>query len=63
MLTTFIPCGAKIPIIALFTGAIFGGASWVAPCVYFLGIFMINAILAIYPQSSNNDNKKNNNII
>lgn len=41
MLTTFIPCGAKIPIIALFTGAIFGGASWVAPCVYFLGIFMI----------------------
>lgn len=41
MLTTFIPCGAKIPIIALFTGAIFGGASLVAPCVYFLGIFMI----------------------
>ena len=41
MLTTFIPCGAKIPVIALFTGAIFGGASWVAPCVYFLGIFMI----------------------
>ena len=41
MLTTFIPCGAKIPIIALFAGALFGGASWVAPSVYFLGIIMI----------------------
>lgn len=41
MLTTFIPCGAKLPIIALFAGAIFGGASWVAPSIYFLGIFMI----------------------
>lgn len=41
MLTTFIPCGAKLPIIALFAGAIFGGASWVAPVIYFLGIFMI----------------------
>ncbi|AOR24399.1 ferrous iron transport protein B [Clostridium taeniosporum] len=41
MLTTFIPCGAKVPIIALFAGAIFGGASWVAPSVYFLGIIMI----------------------
>lgn len=41
MLTTFIPCGAKLAIIALFAGAIFGGASWVAPAIYFLGIFMI----------------------
>lgn len=41
MLTTFIPCGAKLPIIALFAGSIFGGASWVAPAIYFLGIFMI----------------------
>ncbi|SDP66248.1 Nucleoside recognition [Clostridium gasigenes] len=41
MLTTFIPCSAKIPIIALFGGAIFGGASWVAPSVYFLSIIMI----------------------
>lgn len=41
MLTTFIPCSAKLPIIALFAGAIFGGSSWVAPVVYFLGIFMI----------------------
>ena len=41
MLTTFIPCGAKLPIIALFAGALFGGASWVAPSMYFLGIAMI----------------------
>ena len=41
MLTTFIPCGAKLPIIALFAGALFGGASWVAPTVYFLGIAMV----------------------
>lgn len=36
--TTFIPCGAKLPIIALITSALFGGAGWVAPSAYFLGI-------------------------
>ena len=36
--TTFIPCGAKLPIIALISGALFGGAWWVAPSAYFLGI-------------------------
>lgn len=36
--TTFIPCGAKLPFIAMITGAIFGGAAWVAPSAYFLGI-------------------------
>ena len=41
MLTTFIPCSAKLPIIALIAGALFGGASWVAPSAYFLGIAMI----------------------
>lgn len=41
MLTTFIPCSAKLPIIALIAGALFGGASWVAPAAYFLGIIMI----------------------
>ena len=41
MVTTFIPCGAKLPIIALIAGALFGGASWVAPSMYFLGIIMI----------------------
>ena len=38
MTTTFIPCGAKLPIIALIAGALFGGASWVAPSAYFAGI-------------------------
>ena len=38
MTTTFIPCGAKLPIIALIAGAIFRGASWVAPAAYFIGI-------------------------
>jgi len=41
MTTTFIPCGAKLPIIALFAGAIFGGAWWVAGSAYFLGIAAI----------------------
>ena len=41
MTTTFIPCGAKLPIIALLTSALFGGAGWVAPSAYFLGIAAI----------------------
>ena len=39
--TTFIPCSAKLPIIALIAGALFGGAWWVAPSAYFVGIFAI----------------------
>jgi ferrous iron transport protein B len=38
MTTTFMPCGAKLPIIALISGAVLGGAWWVAPSAYFLGI-------------------------
>ena len=38
MTTTFVPCGAKLPIIALIAGALFNGASWVAPSAYFVGI-------------------------
>lgn len=41
MTTTFIPCGAKLPIIALIAGALFGGAWWVAPSAYFVGILAI----------------------
>ena len=41
MTTTFIPCGAELPIIALIAGALFGGASWVAPSAYFVGIAAI----------------------
>lgn len=38
MLTTFIPCGAKLPIIALIAGALFPESSWIAPSAYFIGV-------------------------
>ena len=38
MTTGFIPCGAKMPIIGLFAGAVFGGAAWVAVSAFFIGI-------------------------
>lgn len=41
MTTTFIPCGAKLPIISLISTALFGGAWWVAPSAYFIGIAAI----------------------
>lgn len=41
MTTTFIPCGAKLPIIALIAGALFNGAWWVAPSAYFVGVAAI----------------------
>ena len=41
MLTPFMPCGAKLPVIALFAGAFFAGSSWVGPMMYFVGILLI----------------------
>lgn len=41
MTTTFIPCGAKTPFIAMVAGAIFGGSAWVATSAYFIGISAI----------------------
>ena len=41
MTTTFIPCGAKMPFIAMMAGAIFGGSAWIATGSYFLGMFAI----------------------
>ena len=41
MTTTFIPCGAKLPFIGMIAGAIFGGAWWVAPGAYFMGMAAI----------------------
>ena len=41
MTTCFIPCGAKMPIIGLFAGALFGGSSWVATSAYFIGFAAI----------------------
>jgi ferrous iron transport protein B len=39
--STFMVCGAKLPVIALISGAVLGGAWWVAPSAYFLGIFAV----------------------
>ena len=39
--TSFIPCSAKLPVIAMISGALFGGASWVAPSAYFMGIVAV----------------------
>ena len=41
MLATFTPCGAKLPVIALFTGAFFPESKWVGPVMYFVGILLI----------------------
>ncbi len=41
MLTPFMPCGAKLPVIALFAGAFFGNSKWVGPIMYFAGIVII----------------------
>lgn len=41
MLTTWMPCGAKIPVISLFAGVFFAGAAWVSWLMYFVGIFLI----------------------
>jgi len=41
MLTPFMPCGAKLPVIALFAGAFFGDNAWVGTSMYFVGIFLI----------------------
>ena len=41
MLTPFIPCGAKIPVISLFAGLFFPGSWWVAPLMYFLGLILV----------------------
>ncbi|MGN1206608.1 MAG: ferrous iron transporter B [Eubacterium sp.] len=41
MLATFMPCGAKLPVIALFTGAFFPESKWIGPLMYFVGILLI----------------------
>lgn len=41
IVTSFIPCGAKLPVIGMFAGALAGGALWVAPSAYFLGIVAV----------------------
>ena len=41
MITPFMPCGAKLPVISLFAGAFFGKSAWVGTLMYFVGIFII----------------------
>ena len=41
MLAPFMPCGAKLPVIALFSGAFFAGSAWVGAAMYFVGIVLI----------------------
>ncbi len=59
MLAPFMPCGAKLPVIALFAGVFFSGATWVGPLMYFVGIIiiffgalLINKVAAYKPRKS-----------
>ena len=51
MTTTFMPCGAKLPIIALFVGALFPNQPWLAPCCYLIGIAAIIVSCLILKQT------------
>ncbi|MDD3347392.1 ferrous iron transport protein B [Oscillibacter sp.] len=57
MTTTFIPCGAKLPVIALISGFLMGGAWWMAPAMYFagIGIVMIACIILKKTRSFSGD--------
>ncbi len=58
MLAPFMPCGAKLPVIALFSGVFFGNASWIGTLMYFLGIVIIFIGALIVNKITNNKNKK-----
>jgi len=58
MLAPFMPCGAKLPVIALFAGAFFKDASWVGTLMYFVGIFIIFIGALIINKITGNKSKK-----
>ncbi len=58
MLAPFMPCGAKLPVIALFAGAFFSDASWVGPLMYFAGIVIIFFGALIINKITGNSKKK-----
>ncbi len=58
MLTPFMPCGAKLPVIALFAGAFFEDASWVGTLMYFVGILVILLGAMLVNQITGNRAKK-----
>ncbi len=58
MLTPFMPCGAKLPVIGLFAGAFFGEASWVGTLMYFVGIVIIFVGALIVNKIAGHKNRK-----
>ena len=58
MLTPFMPCGAKLPVIALFAGAFFDDASWVGTLMYFVGIFLILVCALLINKLTGHKNRK-----
>jgi len=58
MLTPFMPCGAKLPVIALFAGAFFGEASWVGTLMYFVGILLIFLCALLINKLTGHKNRK-----
>ena len=58
MLTPFMPCGAKIPVISLFAGAFFADSWWVAPLMYFAGIIIIFFASLLIKALTGSKNKK-----
>ena len=58
MLAPFMPCGAKLPVIALFSGAFFGNASWVGTLMYFVGIALILLGALLVNQIAGHKNRK-----
>ena len=58
MLAPFMPCGAKLPVIALFAGVFFGESAWIGPLMYFLGIIIIFLCALLVNLLTGNRNKK-----
>jgi len=58
MIAPFMPCGAKVPVIALFAGAFFGGAGWVSAVAYFTGIILIFLSAVLVNKITGNKSKK-----
>ena len=58
MLAPFMPCGAKLPVIALFSGAFFADASWVGTLMYFVGIVLILACALLVNKLAGHKNRK-----
>jgi len=58
MLTPFMPCGAKLPVIALFAGAFFEDASWVGTLMYFVGILLILVGAVLVNKIAGHKNRK-----